>query len=99
MQRGQLYVDNLWNGEERRGTASALFLNLEERLTKQDQLLQELKELIKDHIRDEQDLTPIVKELVATWKAAAWLVSVVKWAGLIAGAITAMYTVLTMKGS
>ena len=55
--------------------------------------------MIKEHIRDEQDLTPVVKDLVNTWKAAAWLVSLVKWVGIIAGAITAMYTVMTMKGS
>ena len=93
-------MDNtLWTGVERRARESDLYLNLEERLTQQDHILQELKEMIKDHIRDEQDLAPVVKELVNTWKAATWLVSVVKWAGLIAGAITAMYTVMTMKGS
>ena len=93
-------MDNtLWTGVERRARESDLFLTLDERLTRQDHMLQELKEMIKEHIRDEQDLTPIVKELVNTWKAATWLVNVVKWAGLIAGAITAVYTVITMKGS
>lgn len=87
-----------WIGIERRGSESSLFLVLEERLTKQDLLLQELKEILTEHIREEKDLTPVVKDLVATWKAASWLVGLIKWAGIIAGSITAIYAVLSMKG-
>ena len=41
-------------------------------------------------------LTADVEDLVAAWKAAAWLVSVVKWLGAMAIAGTAIVTF--MKG-
>lgn len=41
-------------------------------------------------------LTTDVADLVSAWKAAGWLVSVVKWVGGIAVAVTAIMTL--MKG-
>lgn len=64
-------------------------LSLESRFNQQDKMLLELKEMITTHINDERDLTPIVKELVKTWEAAHWLISLVKWVGIIAGSILA----------
>ena len=69
-------------------------VTLEERLNRQDLMLLELKTIILDHINDEKDLTPVVKELVKTWEAAHWLVNIVKWVGIIAGSIAAFLALL-----
>ncbi len=90
-------MDNLWDGIERRKTTSDLLLVLEKRLTNQDQILYDLHDMIKNHINDEKDLTPIVKKLVKTWEAAYWLVNVVNWIGIIAGSIAAF--IALFKGS
>lgn len=41
-------------------------------------------------------LTDDVEDLVNAWRAASWLVGVVKWLGSVAAAITAIY--LLIKG-
>lgn len=87
-------MSNMWDGVERRGTESNLLLVMEERLTKQDQMLHDLYDMIKTHIKDEADLTPVVIELVDAWKAAGLLINFVKWVGIIAGAITAAIALL-----
>ena len=42
-------------------------------------------------------LSTDVEDLVSAWKAANWLVGFVKWAGGLATAIVALYTLLKMK--
>ena len=69
-------------------------ITLNDRFNQQDIMLQELKELITNHINDEKDLTPVVKELVKTWEAAHWLINVIKWVGIIAGSIMAFFALL-----
>ena len=69
-------------------------ITLNERFNQQDIMLRELKELIINHINDEKDLTPVVKELVKTWEAAHWLVNIIKWVGIIAGSIAAFLALL-----
>ena len=69
-------------------------VTLEERFNRQDLMLLELKNIIIEHINDEKDLTPIVKELVKTWEAAHWLVNIIKWVGIIAGSIAAFIALL-----
>lgn len=69
-------------------------INIEERFNQQDTMLIELKELIVNHINEEKDLTPVVKELVKTWEAAHWLINVVKWVGIIAGSFAAFLALL-----
>ena len=69
-------------------------VTLEERLNRQDLMLLELKTIILEHINDEKDLTPVVKELVKTWEAAHWLVNIIKWVGIIAGSIAAFLALL-----
>ena len=69
-------------------------VTLEERFNRQDLMLLELKNIIIEHINDEKDLTPVVKELVKTWEAAHWLVNIIKWVGIIAGSIAAFITLL-----
>lgn len=90
-------MSNVWDGVERRGTESNLLLMLEERLTKQDQMLHDLYDMIKTHIKDEADLTPVVIELVDAWKAAGFFVNIIKWLGIIASAISA--TFFLIKGN
>lgn len=87
-------MSNIWDGVERRETESNLLLVLKERLTKQDQMLHDLHDMIKTHIKDEADLTPVVKELVQAWKAASWILNFVKWIGIISGSIAAFFTLL-----
>ena len=72
-------------------------LSIEDRFNQQDKMLIELKEIILNHINDEKELTPVLKDLVKTWEAAHWLVNVIKWIGIIAGAVVAFFAVL--KGS
>ena len=69
-------------------------VTLEERFNRQDLMLLELKTIILDHIKEEKDLTPVVKELVKTWEAAHWLVNIIKWVGIIAGSIAAFLALL-----
>jgi hypothetical protein len=38
-----------------------------------------------------------VEDLVSAWKAANWLVGFVKWAGGLATAVVAIYSLLKMK--
>jgi len=66
----------------------------EEHLKAIDARLELMQEVLTTHIKDESDLTPIVKELVDAWKAAGLLVNFVKWIGIIAGAITAAIALL-----
>jgi len=70
------------------------YLNVEEHLKAIDARLELMQEVLTTHIKDESDLTPIVKELVDAWKAAGFLVNFVKWVGIIAGAITAAIALL-----
>ena len=69
-------------------------VTIEERFNRQDLMLLELKTIILEHINDEKDLTPVVKELVKTWEAVYWLVNIVKWVGIIAGSIAAFLALL-----
>ena len=69
-------------------------VTIEERFNRQDLMLLELKTIILEHINDEKDLTPVVKELVKTWEAAHWLVNMIKWVGIIAGSIAAFLALL-----
>lgn len=71
------------NTEERRRD----YINVEEHLKTIDAKLELLQEILNNHIKDETDLTPIVKELVDAWKAAGFLANIIKWIGIIAGAI------------
>lgn len=56
------------NNEERRRD----YINVEEHLKTIDAKLELLQEILNNHIKDETDLTPIVKELVDAWRAAGF---------------------------
>lgn len=70
------------------------YINVEEHLKSIDDKLIELHTILKYHIDDEKDLTPVVKELVQAWKAASWILNFVKWIGIISGSIAAFFTLL-----
>lgn len=70
------------------------YINVEEHLKSIDDKLIELHTILTDHINDEKDLTPVVKELVQAWKAASWILNFVKWIGIISGSIAAFFTLL-----
>jgi len=69
-------------------------INVEEHLKSIDDKLIELHTILTDHINDEKDLTPVVKELVQAWKAVSWILNFVKWIGIISGSIAAFFTLL-----
>lgn len=69
-------------------------INVEKHLKSIDDKLIELHTILTDHINDEKDLTPVVKELVQAWKAASWILNFVKWIGIISGSIAAFFTLL-----
>jgi len=70
------------------------YLNVEEHLKAIDARLELMQEVLTTHIKDESDLTPIVKELVDAWKAVGLLVNFVKWVGIISGSVAAFFTLL-----
>lgn len=70
------------------------YSNVEEHLKSIDDKLIELHTILTDHINDEKDLTPVVKELVQAWKAASLILNFVKWIGIISGSIAAFFTLL-----
>lgn len=63
--------------------------NVTERLLEEKRLL-EIETNIKALEEKIDLLTTDVSELVSAWKAAGWLVSVVKWIGGLAAAVTAV---------
>lgn len=63
----------------------------DEHQLKEELRLQEIETNIKALEDKIDNLTNSVSDLVMAWKAASWLVSLVKWVGGIAVAITAIY--------
>lgn len=80
-------MSDMWDGRERRGSITENYIRLEE-------LLFEVKNMLVQHIAEEKDLVPVIKEMVATWKAANWLLNVVKWLGVISGSILAVVAII-----
>lgn len=69
---------------------------LQEHQLKEEIRLLEIEQNIKTLEGKIDVLSKDVADLVSAWKAASWLVSIVKWTGGIAVAITAIITL--MKG-
>jgi uncharacterized protein Yka (UPF0111/DUF47 family) len=65
-------------------------------MLEEEKRLLEIENNIKDLEKKIDQLSVDVSDLVSAWKAAAWLVSVVKWLGGLAIAGTAIITF--MKG-
>lgn len=70
------------------------YLYVEEHLKSIDDKLIELHLILSNHINEEKDLTPIVKELVQAWKAAGWFLNVLKWIGIVSGSIAAFIALI-----
>lgn len=83
-------MDDLHFPKERRQD----YLNVEEHLKAIDARLELMQEVLTTHIKDESDLTPVVKELVDAWKAIGFLVNFIKWIGIIAGSFAAAIALL-----
>jgi len=67
---------------------------LQEHQLKEEKRLLEIEQNIKSLEEKIDTLSKDVSDLVSAWKAASWLVSLVKWVGGIAVAITAIVTLL-----
>lgn len=66
----------------------------QEHQLKEEKRLLEIEQNIKSLEEKIDTLSKDVTDLVSAWKAASWLVSLVKWVGGIAVAITAIITLL-----
>lgn len=67
---------------------------LQEHQLKEEKRLLEIEQNIKSLEEKIDTLSKDVTDLVSAWKAASWLVSLVKWLGGIAVAVTAIATLL-----
>ena len=67
---------------------------LQEHQLKEEKRLLEIEQNIKSLEEKIDTLSKDVTDLVSAWKAASWLVSLVKWVGGIALAVTAIATLL-----
>ena len=70
---------------------------IEHQLEEEKRLL-EIENKIENLERKIDTLTTDISDLVAAWKAANWLVGLVKWIGGLAVAVTAIATVIKLKG-
>lgn len=73
-----------WDGTERRGAESNQYVILQEQLDRQDDLLLDLRDTIREHITESRDIGPALKELVTLWKASKLLGAII--AAIAAGA-------------
>lgn len=62
-----------WDGTERRGAESNQYLTLQDQLNRQDDLLLDLRDTIKEHIIESREIGPSLKELVTLWRASKML--------------------------
>lgn len=69
-------------------------IELQEHQLKEERRLLEIEQNIKALEEKIDTLSKDVSDLVSAWKAASWLVSLVKWVGGIAVAVTAIVTLL-----
>jgi len=67
---------------------------LTEHLISEEKRLLNMDNAIKDMRTEINRLSTDVSDLVSAWKAANWIVSLVKWLGGIAIAVTAFMTML-----
>ena len=64
----------------------------------EEKRLLEIEQNIKALEAKIDTLTDNVSDLVSAWKAAEWLLSVIKWAGGLSTAVVAIYTLIKLKG-
>lgn len=78
-----------WDGTERRGTETNQYLALQEQLNRQDAILVELRDSIKEHLIEFKDIGPALKELVVLWKASKLLGAI---AAVLAAGVTGLWS-------
>ena len=66
-----------WDGTERRGAETNQYLALQEQMNRQDAILFELRDAIKEHLTESKDIGPALKELVVLWKASKLLGAII----------------------
>lgn len=62
-----------WDGTERRGTETNQYLAMQEQLNRQDDVLLELRDSLREHLVESKDIGPALRELVTLWKASKLL--------------------------
>ena len=62
-----------WDGTERRGAETTQYMALQEQLNRQDDILLDLRDTIKEHIIESKEIGPALRELVTLWKASKLL--------------------------
>ena len=62
-----------WDGTERRGAETTQYMALQEQLNRQDDILLDLRDTIKEHIVESREIGPALKELVTLWRASKLL--------------------------
>lgn len=62
-----------WDGTERRGAETTQYMALQEQLNRQDDILLDLRDTIKEHITESKEIGPALRELVTLWKASKLL--------------------------
>ncbi len=62
-----------WDGTERRGAETTQYMALQEQLNRQDDILLDLRDTIKEHLTESKDIGPALRELVTLWKASKLL--------------------------
>ena len=80
-----------WDGRERRGSGLFEIENLHRRLSEQDAILMETRDLIRDHVTADKDIAPAIRELVGLWRASKLLGS---FAAIVAGAVASVWAVV-----
>lgn len=78
-----------WDGTERRGSESNQYITLQEQLNRQDDVLLELRDSIRDHLAESKDIGPAIKELVTLWRASKVLGAIF---AAIAAALASMWS-------
>ena len=82
---------NGWDGLERRSSGVFEIDNIHRRLSEQDAILMETRDLIRDHVAAEKDIAPALRELVGLWKASKLLGAL---AAMAAGAVASIWTLV-----
>ena len=78
-----------WDGTERRGAETTQYMALQEQLNRQDDILLDLRDTIKEHIIESKEIGPALRELVTLWRASKMLGAIF---AAVAAAIASMWS-------
>lgn len=80
-----------WDGTERRGAETNQYLALQEQMNRQDAILFELRDAIKEHLTESKDIGPALKELVVLWKASKILGAIIAFSSAGAAGLWSLF--------